>query len=69
MPEGRKTIHVICNTHWDREWAYPFEETRLLLLDFMDSLLDLLDRDSDFHSFLFDSQTIALDHSSSRVEA
>lgn len=61
MAEGRKTIHVICNTHWDREWVYPFEETRLLLLDFMDSLLDLLDRDSEFHSFLFDSQTIALD--------
>jgi 2-O-(6-phospho-alpha-D-mannosyl)-D-glycerate hydrolase len=61
MPSERKTIHVICNTHWDREWAYPFEETRLLLLDFMDSLLDLLDKDDEFHSFLFDAQTAALD--------
>lgn len=52
----RKTIHVISNSHWDREWVYPFEETRLLLLDFMDELLDLLDKDPDFHSFTMDSQ-------------
>lgn len=54
-------LHVISNTHWDREWVYPFQETRLLLLDFMDDLLDLLDRDPDFHSFLLDSQTIAVE--------
>ncbi len=54
-------IHVISNTHWDREWVYPFQETRLLLLEFMDDLLALLDRDPDFHSFLLDSQTIAVE--------
>ena len=56
----RKTIHVVSNSHWDREWAYPFEETRLLLLDFMDNLLDLLDKDPDFHSFTMDSQTMCI---------
>lgn len=61
MPKGRKVIHVISNSHWDREWGYPFEETRLLLLKFMDELLDLLDNDPDFHSFTFDSQTLALE--------
>ena len=54
-------LHVISNTHWDREWTYPFQETRLLLLEFMDDLLDLLDRDPEFHSFLLDSQTIAVE--------
>ena len=54
-------LHVISNTHWDREWVYPFQETRLLLLDFMDNLLDLLDKDPEFHSFLLDSQTIAVE--------
>lgn len=61
MSVERKTIHVVSNSHWDREWGYPFEETRLLLLDFMDELLDLLDTDPDFHSFTFDSQTGALE--------
>jgi len=65
MPQDEKKkqykLHVISNTHWDREWVYPFQETRLLLLDFMDDLLDLLDRDPKFHSFLLDSQTLAVE--------
>jgi len=61
MPWQRKVIHVVSNSHWDREWGYPFEETRLLLLDFMDGLLDLLDSDPDFHSFTMDSQTLCVE--------
>jgi alpha-mannosidase len=61
MSNERKTIHVISNSHWDREWGYPFEETRLLLLKFMDELLDLLDSDSEFHSFTMDSQTLCVE--------
>lgn len=57
----RKTIHVVSNSHWDREWGYPFEETRLLLLKFMDELLELLDKDKDFHSFTMDSQTMCVE--------
>lgn len=57
----RKVVHVVCNSHWDREWGYPFEETRLLLLKFMDELLDLLDTDKEFHSFLMDSQTLCVE--------
>jgi len=56
-----KKVHIICNTHWDRAWVYPFQETRLLLLEFMDDLLDLLESDPKFHSFLMDSQTIAVE--------
>jgi 2-O-(6-phospho-alpha-D-mannosyl)-D-glycerate hydrolase len=56
-----KVLHIICNTHWDRAWVYPFQETRLLLLEFMDDLLDLLERDPQFHSFLLDSQTLAVE--------
>ncbi|MBX3179338.1 MAG: hypothetical protein KF886_18435 [Candidatus Hydrogenedentes bacterium] len=61
MSEQRKTIHVVSNSHWDREWGYPFEETRLLLLDFMDELLELLDTDPDFQSFTMDSQTVCVE--------
>lgn len=61
MSKGRKTIHVVSNSHWDREWGYPFEETRLLLLNFMDNLLELLDKDPEFHSFTMDSQTLCVE--------
>ncbi len=61
MSKGRKTIHIVSNSHWDREWGYPFEETRLLLIDFMDNLLELLDTDKEFHSFTMDSQTLCVE--------
>ena len=61
MTMERKTIHVVSNSHWDREWGYPFEETRLLLLDFMDQLIELLERDPDFTSFTMDSQTLCIE--------
>ena len=57
----KRKLHVISNTHWDRDWVYPFQETRLLLLEFMDNLLDLLEKDPKFNSFLMDSQTIAVE--------
>jgi len=59
--EEHKEIHVICNTHWDREWVYPSAETRLLLIEFMENLLDLLDQQPEFHSFLMDSQVLAIE--------
>lgn len=61
MTQERKTIHVVSNSHWDREWGYPFEETRLLLLKFMDELLDLLETDPGFTSFTMDSQTLCVE--------
>ncbi len=36
-------------------------ETRLLLVEFMDNLLELLENDPKFNSFLLDSQTIAIE--------
>ena len=38
-------IHVISNTHWDREWLYNFQETRMMLVEFLDKLLDVLDKE------------------------
>ena len=35
-------IHVISNTHWDREWLCNFQETRMMLVEFFDRLLDSL---------------------------
>jgi mannosylglycerate hydrolase len=55
-----KEIHIVSNTHWDREWVYPSAETRLLLLEFMDNMLDLLDSQPDYHSFTMDSQTLCV---------
>ena len=57
----KNELIVICLTHWDREWRFPFEKTRMLLVEMIDSLLDLLERDSKYTCFHLDGQTILLD--------
>jgi alpha-mannosidase len=51
---------IISHTHWDREWYLPFEQFRLKLVDLVDRLLELLDRDPRFR-FHLDAQTIVLE--------
>lgn len=55
------TVHVVSHTHWDREWRYPFQEFRMLLVDMFDNLLAVLDSNPDYKYFLLDSQTIPLE--------
>jgi len=51
------TLHVISNTHWDREWRYSFQQTRMMLVEMMDKTLSLLENDAGFKHFHLDSQT------------
>ena len=48
------------HTHWDREWRYPLWENRMYLVHFMDELLDILEHQPDYRSFLLDGQTVAV---------
>ncbi len=50
-----RTGHIVSHTHWDREWRYPIWETRLMLLDFMDELVEVLESGK-YPSFLMDGQ-------------
>ncbi len=59
MSEQRK-IYVMNGTHWDREWYYPFQWFRFSLVATLDSILEIMRRDSDFR-FVFDGQTIVLE--------
>lgn len=61
MSDQKYTIHVVSHTHWDREWRYPMQEFRMLLLDMFDKLIPLLDQNPDYKYFLLDSQTMPLD--------
>ncbi len=55
-----KNYCIISHTHWDREWYLPFENFRMRLVDLMDNLLDILDRDPGYR-FHLDAQTIVLE--------
>ena len=48
---------IVSHTHWDREWYRTFQAFRARLVDTVDAVLDLLDRDPGW-SFVLDGQTI-----------
>ncbi len=54
-------IILVPHTHWDREWYQTFQQFRIRLVHTIDTLLDILDRDSKFAHFMLDGQTIVLD--------
>ncbi len=56
-----RDIHVVSNTHWDREFRRTFEKTRRRLLTMMDVTLDALLADPDFPSFTMDGHCIMID--------
>ena len=62
MPKAYKdkVFHIISNTHWDREWRFPFQKNRQHLVDMIDSVLDILENDPDYRAFHLDSQSIVL---------
>jgi len=55
------TAHYISGTHWDREWYRPFQEFRLLLVELIDDLLDLMEGTNGFDYFHLDGQTCVLE--------
>ncbi|HZP80020.1 MAG TPA: glycosyl hydrolase-related protein [Chthonomonadaceae bacterium] len=55
------TLHVVSHTHWDREWYLTFQQFRMRLVDLIDNVLALLDRDPDYRYFNLDAQTIVLE--------
>ncbi len=56
-----QVLHVVSHTHWDREWYDTQQVMRVRLVDLIDRVLALLDRDPEFRAFHLDGQTIALD--------
>ncbi len=56
-----KKIDVVSNTHWDREFRFSFEKTRHNLIVMMDTTLDILESDPQYHSFTMDGHSIMID--------
>lgn len=54
-------VHVIPHTHWDREWYFSEEDSSVLLSYNLDEILDTLENNNGFHSFLLDGQISILE--------
>jgi len=57
---ARIQCHFISNTHWDREWRFTAQRTRYYLVEMLDRLLDIFEKEPDFKSFHLDSQTLPI---------
>ena len=53
--------YIIPHTHWDREWRYPIWKNRILLVEFMEELLAILENDPEYHCFLMDGQVVPIE--------
>jgi 2-O-(6-phospho-alpha-D-mannosyl)-D-glycerate hydrolase len=62
MGEDEKTItYIIPHTHWDREWYVPFQYYRFRLVEIINDLLDILERNPGYKYFNLDCQTVVLE--------
>lgn len=56
-----REIHVVANTHWDREFRETFEITRRQLLDMFDVTINLLEADPRYASFMLDAHAVLVE--------
>jgi mannosylglycerate hydrolase len=64
-----KKVHIVTYTHWDREFRWEFERTRMRLVDMFDHLFEIMEKSPDYRSFLCDGQlTLIADYLEIRPE-
>ncbi|MDP2884424.1 MAG: glycoside hydrolase family 38 C-terminal domain-containing protein [Ignavibacteria bacterium] len=56
----KPTYHIVSHSHWDREWYFPFDRFRAMLVDMIEDLFELLEKDPEFKSYTLDGQMAAV---------
>lgn len=54
-------VPIVSSTHWDREWRFSFQQTRAMLVELMDNLIEILDSNPEFKHYHLDAQTVVLE--------
>ena len=57
----QKKVYVVPHSHWDREWYFTIEDSNLLLVENMDRLMDVMEKDQNYTGYVFDAQSSILD--------
>jgi alpha-mannosidase len=57
---ARPTYHIVSHSHWDREWYFPFDRFRAMLVDMVEDLIELFSKDPEFKSHTLDGQMAAV---------
>lgn len=56
-----KNVHIVPHMHWDREWYFSTEESRILLVNNMEEIMEKLERDPEYPHYVLDGQTSILE--------
>ena len=56
-----RRIAIVPHTHWDREWYKSYQDFRLALVELIDALIPLLERDASYPYFMLDGQMAVVD--------
>jgi mannosylglycerate hydrolase len=56
----QRRLHVISNTHWDREWRYSLWKNRQMLMVLMDRLIELMEQNPEYKYFILDGQSVVV---------
>jgi mannosylglycerate hydrolase len=56
-----RRIAIVPHTHWDREWYKSYQDFRLALVELIDTLIPLLERDASYPYFMLDGQMAVVD--------
>lgn len=56
-----KNIHIVPHMHWDREWYFTTEESRILLVNNMEEIMDMLEQNEAYPYYVLDGQTAILE--------
>lgn len=54
-------VHITPHMHWDREWYFTTEESRILLINNMEEILTRLECDPEYKYYVLDGQTAVLE--------
>lgn len=56
-----KKVHIVPHMHWDREWYFSTEESRILLVNNMEEIMTMLETNPDYPYYVLDGQTAILE--------
>lgn len=54
-------VHVVPHVHWDREWYFSAEESKILLVNDLREVLDFMEEHPEYPNYVLDGQTSIID--------
>lgn len=56
-----KNVHIVPHMHWDREWYFSTEESRILLVNNMEEIIKMLENNPNYPYYVMDGQTAIIE--------